>query len=145
MAYATVEEFVAAVTAAEAAILAKAVPGPGHDAAQIQRALDDASAELDTYFAAKYSTPLEPVPRTANRGAIALAREQLDRHGRDQVKAEAARIRGWARDVAKGVAVLGGGDVGEDVPAADSGGGIQHSAPSRIFDDEGLSSYLGGC
>jgi len=143
MAYATVEEFVEAVTAAEAAVLARAIPGPGYDAVLIARHLDDASAELDTYFAAKYATPLNPVPRTANRGAIALAREALDRQGRDQVKAEAARIRAWAKDVAKGLAVLGGGEVGEDVPAASTDSGVQYAAPDRIFTDDSLAAFTG--
>lgn len=144
MSYATVEEFVGAVGASEAAVLAKAAaPATGHDPVLIQRALDDASAELDTYFAARYPTPLAPVPRTANRASIALAREQLDRQGRDQVKAEAARHRAWARDVAKGVAVLGGGEVGEDVPAASAGAGVQYAAPDRVFTDDSLAAFTG--
>src|SRR5205085_1233244 len=116
------------------------------DAALIQRKLDDASAELDTYFAAKYPTPLDPAPRTANAAAIALAREALDRQGRDQVKSDAARWRAWARDVAKGVAVLGGGDVGEDVPAPSPGAGVQYSAPDRVFTDDSLAGFTrSGC
>jgi phage gp36-like protein len=145
MAYATVLEFVAAVTEAEAAALARsATPPPAYDAAQIQRALDDASAELDTYFAARYATPLSPVPRTAARASIALAREALDRQGRDHVKAEAARWRTWARDVARAVAVLGGGDVGEEVPAPSTDGGVRHSAPDRVFNDDTLNAFTGG-
>jgi len=144
MAYATVEQFVAAVTEAEATVLARAVaPATGYDQAQIQRALDDASAELDTYFAAKYPTPLDPAPEMAQQGAIALAREALDRQGRDTVKAAAARIRAWAKDVSRGLAVLAGGVAGVDAPAPAPGQGVQVAAPSRVFTDDSLAAYTG--
>jgi len=145
MAYATTAEFVAAVTDLEAVQLAKAAaPATGYDAARIALALNDASNELDTYFSAKYATPLVPAPATAKVATIALAREALDRQGRDFVKAAAARWRGWAKDVAKGTAVLAGGVVGTDVPAATSGAGVAYSAPDRVFDDTGLAGFLGG-
>jgi phage gp36-like protein len=146
MAYATVDDFVAAVTAAEAVMLAKSAnPPPAYDEARIQRALDDAAAELDTYFAAKYPTPLNPAPRTAQTATIALARESLDRQGRDQVKADATRWRAWARDVAKGLAVLGGGEEGVDVPAPAADSGARVSAPDRVFTDDSLAPFLRGC
>lgn len=145
MAYATVEEFVEKVTVVEATALARATaPAAGYDAAQIQRALDDASAELDTYFAAKYPTPLDPIPRPALTGAIALAREALDRQGRDQVKADAARVRAWARDVAKGLAVIGGGVSGVDAPEPSPSGGAQFAGPDRVFTDDSLARFTRG-
>lgn len=143
MSYATVSEFVAYVTDAEATLLAKAVsPATGYDAARISTALVNACTELDTYFAVKYATPLSPAPATAKQAAIALAREALDRQGRDTVKAEAARWRSWAKDVAKGLAVLGGGVVGLDVPTPATDTGVQYSAPARVFDDDGLAGFL---
>lgn len=146
MAYATVPEFVEAVTEVEAVALARAAsPSTGYDDARILTALDDASAELDTYFAAKYSTPLNPVPRTVQVATIILAREALDRQGRDQVKAAAARIRQWARDVARGLAILGGGEPGVDLPAEPPAGGVQAAGPARIFDEAGLAGFLGRC
>lgn len=142
MAYATVQEFVDVVTVAEATALARATPpAVGYDATLIQRVLDSATAELDTYFAAKYPTPLEPVPPMAKEAAIAIAREALDRQGRDFVKAAAARFRTWAQHVAKGLAVIGGGVTGEDKPAETPGAGIQHSAPERVFTDESLAGF----
>jgi phage gp36-like protein len=140
MAYATVEQFVETVTEAEATVLARATPpANGYDADHIQGALDDASIELDTYFAAKYPTPLNPIPEMAQQAAIILAREALDRQGRDTVKAAAARIRAWAKDVARGLAVIAGG---EDAPTP-AAGGVQFSAPSRVFTDESLARFLG--
>jgi phage gp36-like protein len=146
MAYATVQQFVDAVTEAEATVLARAAaPATGYDAAQIQRALDDASAELDTYFAAKYPTPLNPVPEMAQQAAVALAREALDRQGRDTVKAAAARLRAWAKDVARGLAVLAGGVAGVDAPAPTPSQGVQVAAPARVFTDESLAAFTGRC
>lgn len=145
MPYAAVVDFVETVTEAEAIAVAKAAaPATGYDAARILGALTDASAELDTYFAARYPTPLSPVPDPAKQATIALAREALDRQGRDHVKSAAARWRAWAKDVAKGLAVLGGGVVGEDVPAAAAASGAQYSAPDRIFNDDSLSRFTGG-
>ncbi|MFD3263335.1 phage protein Gp36 family protein [Phenylobacterium ferrooxidans] len=144
MPYAAVADFVETVTDAEALALAKAVaPATGYDSARILGALTDASAELDTYFAARYPTPLNPVPEPAKQAAIAIAREALDRQGRDHVKTAAARWRAWAKDVAKGLAVLGGGAVGEDLPAASAGSGAQYAAPERIFTDDSLSRFTG--
>lgn len=144
MSYATVIQFVEAVTEVEAIALARGQAPNTYDQARLLEALIDASAELDTYFAARYPTPLNPIPRTVTVAAIALAREALDRQGRDNVKAAAARHRAWAKDVSKGVAVLGGGEAGEDVPAPTADAGVQFQAPERVFDDAGLASFLGG-
>lgn len=146
MAYATDEAFVAAVTADEALALAPSTEAEdGIDRALINDKLEDASATLDTYFAVKFPTPLSPVPRVVQNAAIVLARELLDRQGRDTVKAEADRIRAWARDVARGVAVLAGGQVGEDTPAPVAGDGAQFSGPDRVFTDESLAAFTGRC
>jgi phage gp36-like protein len=142
MAYATVQQFVDQVTEVEARALAPSSPAGGYDASLIGRKLATVSGEMDTYFGVRYPTPLSPVPDTAVDGAIALAREALDRQGRDQVKAEAARVRAWLRDVAKGMAVLSGGVAGEDAPVASSDAGPVYSGPDRVFDDDGLTGFL---
>jgi phage gp36-like protein len=144
MAYATVEQFVEAVTVAEATALARATaPATGYDADLIQAKLDDASAELDTYFAARYPTPLNPVPRTAETAAIALAREALDRQGRQLVTDAAARVRAWAKDVSRGLAVIAGDAADADAPAASPGSGVQIAAPARVFTDDSLAPFMG--
>lgn len=143
MAYATAEQFIAKVTEPEARALAPAAPGPGINLALINDALVSASGELDTYFATRFATPVEPVPPVVTDAAIALAREALDRQGRDFVKLAADRVRKWAASVSKGVATIGGGVVGEDAPAASADSGILYDGPDRVFDDAGLASYLG--
>ena len=63
MGYAVVSQFVALVGEAEARALATpAAPTPGYDATKIQGALDRASATLDSYFATRFTVPLNPVP-----------------------------------------------------------------------------------
>ena len=144
MAYATAEQFIAKVTEIEARALAPAAPGPGINVSLITDALNAASGELDTYFATRFATPVDPVPLVVTEAAIALAREALDRSGRDFVKLAAARVRKWAADVSKGVATIGGGVVGVDAPAASADSGFLYDGPDRVFDDAGLAGYLGG-
>lgn len=144
MAYATVQEFVDQVTVAEATAMARAIaPATGYDQALIQRHLDTASAELDTYFAARYPTPLSPVPDVVRDAAITLAREGLDRQGRDFVTKAATRIRAWAKDVSRGVAVLAGGEAGVDAPEPSVAAGVLFDSPDRVFDDDGLAAFTG--
>lgn len=144
MAYATVQQLVDYISEAEARALCPAT-GAGYDAARLGQALQDASDELDTYFASRFPTPVDPVPAVVRNAAIILARATLDRQGRDFVKSEAARIRAWAVNVSKGLATIGGGVVGTDAPATDAGAGVLIDSPARVFDDEGLADYLGGC
>jgi phage gp36-like protein len=142
MAYATVQQLVDVLGETEARALAPAA-GAGYDAARISAALESASGTLDTYFAVKFPTPVSPVPTPVRDAAIVLARESLDRAGRDVVIKAADRVRAWARDVAKGLAVIGGGTPGEDTPTASTDSGILFSAPDRVFDDAGLAPFLG--
>lgn len=146
MAYATVAQFVALVGEAEARALATpAPPATGHDEGKIQAALDNVSATLDSYFAARYATPLDPVPPVVADAALDLARELLDRQGRDFVIKAADRRRAWAKDVSLGRATLGvvSGSAEDPAAAAPTSGGVLIDAPARVFDDNGLSAFLG--
>ncbi len=147
MAYATVIQFVALVGEAEARALATpaATATPGYDAAKIQGALDRQSATLDSYFATRWPTPLSPVPDLVVANTMILAREDLDRNGRDFVVKAADRVRAWAKDVSKGSATLGVDPASPTAPIASSdGGGVLIDAPDRVFDGDGLAAFLGG-
>lgn len=146
MAYNTVANFVAFVGEAEARALAPAAaPATGYDQAKIQAALDSASATADTYFAAQYPTPLAPVPQVVADAVLELAREMLDRQGRDFVIKAADRRRAWLKDVAVGKATLGVTAGSDDAPATSPGtGGVLIDAPARVFDDAGLAAFLEG-
>lgn len=146
MAYATVPAFVAFVGEMEARTLAPTTPpGAGHDVAKIQDALDNQSAVLDTYFATRMAVPLTPVPRVVVVNCLVLAREELDRTGRDTVVKAADRVRAWARDVSKGVATLGVDTSSPEAPAPNTTDGVVAiDAPDRVFDDAGLAPFLRG-
>lgn len=148
MAYATDTQFVALVGEAEARALATPTPPatPGYDVAKIQGALADVSATLDTYFATRYPTPLNPVPPVVVGATLDLARELLDRQGRDFVIKAADRRRAWAKDVSMGKASLGVASGSAEDPAANapSSSDVLIDAPARVFDDAGLAGFLRG-
>jgi phage gp36-like protein len=143
MAYASVSEFVEEVTEAEARALAP--NGATYDDARISDALDKASAEIDTYLAGRYSLPLDVTPLTVKTAAIDLARERLDKQGRDFVVKAAARDRAWLKDVSTGKAVIGGGQAGVDLPTEPPASSIQVAAPDRVFNDDTLARFNGVC
>ncbi|PHY20812.1 DUF1320 domain-containing protein [Caulobacter sp. BP25] len=147
MSYAVVSQFVALVGEAEARALATPTPpATGYDATKIQGALDRASATLDSYFATRFTVPLAPVPDIVATNACILAREELDRQGRDFVLKAADRVRAWAKDVAAGRATLGVTAGSAQDPETTSGGAaVLIDAPDRVFDDAGLAPFLGGC
>ncbi len=146
MSYAVVSQFVALVGDVEARALATpAAPATGYDAAKIQGALDRASATLDSYFATRFTVPLTPVPDIVVANACILAREEMDRQGRDFVIKAADRVRAWAKDVSAGRATLGVDAASPQAPATSAGGGaVLIDAPARVFDDAGLAAFLGG-
>ena len=145
MSYAVVTQFVALVGEAEARALATpSASAPGYDATKIQGALDRASATLDSYFATRFTVPLAPVPDIVATNACILAREELDRQGRDFVVKAADRVRAWAKDVAAGRATLGVDAASPQAPATSSGGSsVLIDAPARVFTDAGLAAFLG--
>ncbi len=145
MAYASVQDMIDRFTDVELKQLAPLSPAvaPFYDAARVGRALDDASAELDSYLAVRFSVPLVEAPPLLIKAACDLAREALDRQGRQMVLDAAKRARGWAKDVSAGRASLGAGPDGdaEALPEAD-GAVIAVDAPERVFTDDALSGFL---
>ena len=146
MAYATHIQFVGLVGEAEARALAPpaSLATPGYDVAKVGQALDRATATLNSYLATKYSTPLDPVPELVMHNALILAREDLDRQGRDFVTKAADRVRAWAKDLSRGTATLGIDAASPTAPATTGdGGGVLIDAPARVFDNDGLAAFLG--
>ncbi len=145
MAYATAQNLIDRFGLAELKQLAPVTPlvDPFYDAVRVEQVLDDASAEMDSYFAIRFPVPLTPAPPLVEMTACTLAREALDRTGRTHVLEAGKRARGWLKDVAAGRASLGSGSEGDptDVPTAESGG-VEVEAPDRVFDDAGLAGYL---
>lgn len=145
MAYALVQDMITRFGEAELVALAPVTPRPSaapfYDEARVVQELADASAEIDSYLANRWPVPLAEVPPLIVRAACVLAREGLDRQGRDQVTEAAKRIRAWLKDLAQGKATLGAGEDGATAPEAEAGG-AEVIAPDRVFDDAGLAGYL---
>ncbi len=145
MAYATVQDMIERFTLAELKQLAPLTPAgdPGYDATRVEQVLADASAELDSHLAVKFTTPIAEAPELLVKFTCDLAREALDRTGRQNVIDAGKRARAWVRDVARGLATLGvAGEAEGGTGPADTGGGVQVAAPDRIFDDAGLGAFL---
>lgn len=145
MAYASPQDMIERFGEAEVKQLAPLLPmaAPGYDAVRLNQVLSDASAEMDSHLAIRFAVPLTEVPELVKKFTCDLAREALDRQGREAVLAAGKRARTWVRDVAVGRATLGSGPEGspEAVPVAQSGG-AEVLAPERVFTDDTLAAFL---
>lgn len=76
----------------------------------IQRALDDADAEIDSYLSGGYQVPLLPVPATITRIACAIARYHLlGDAATESARRDYEDARAFLREVQAGRAQLNGG------------------------------------
>lgn len=79
------------------------------DVDTITRAITDASAIMDSYFAEIYVVPLVPIPDVARSCCLSLTMCRLA-HGRgsmtDDLKADCDKWQDWLEDVAMGKASL---------------------------------------
>lgn len=145
MAYATPEDMIARFGEPEIKQLAPLSPAapPGYSVSQLERALSDASAELDSHIAIRFDVPLTDVPELVVKFTCDMAREALDRTGRQNVLDAGKRARAWAKDLAQGKATLGSGPAADPgaVPEADAGGAVV-LAPDRVFTDDTLRGFL---
>lgn len=94
---------------------------------RIDNAITRASAEVDSYLAARYQTPLAEVPDALKGAVLDLAYAYLHRLSLpDHVAAAADRARRYLRDLADGRATLalaagGAAAVAPALPAVESG------------------------
>lgn len=107
------------------------------DPAAIDRALTDASAEIDSYVSRKYRVPLVPVPDVVKEKCVDIAVYRLaDRPG---AYTEERRKRyedaiAWLKDVSDGKAALGN----ELAEAQTSGfGAVRHGQANSQFEWNG--------
>lgn len=111
------------------------------DPGVVERALEDASSEIDSYVGSVYKLPLNPVPGIVitYTGIIALYRMSLETgsYTEEKRKRYEDAIR-WLRDVAKGVASLDG----EVEAAPKSSGGIRVFSQSREYGRDKLGGIL---
>lgn len=128
--YATAEELIAA---APANLVADLTGTDTPDTTAIERALDDASAEMDGYVGSRYALPLPVVPSSLRRVCIDIALYRL-MNLRALGDLEDARERytdaiRFLKDLVKGDVTLG---LPEDSPAPDASG-IAFVAGSNIM------------
>lgn len=106
----------------------------------LQRAIDDVTADIDSYLAGRYTLPLNIVPPNLVRIASDLVRYQLyDIKVPELVKERRDDAIAYLTKVSNGVANLGATATGEPVQA--TSGGVKSVAPGRVFTDESLSGY----
>lgn len=105
----------------------------------LNRAIDDAEAEINGYLAAKYALPFADVPVVLKRWTCDIAWYFLLKdHAGDQVTKRYESIVKSLRMVNEGELTLGSAASGSEAQAQ---GGAKVSAPARVFDDESLGDY----
>ena len=136
MGYCVVQDLVDRFGAAEMAQLTDREHGTTLDSAAAQRAISDASSEMDSYLASRYRLPLPAAPPVLLVVCADLARYLLYKDApTEEVRQRAEDARAWLKDLAKGYAHL---DLPSEAPAAQPAS--FHASP-RLFSREGLRGY----
>lgn len=111
------------------------------DQDKVSAAIADADAEIDSYCAARYTVPFDPVPAVVRKCSVDIAVYNIySRYAEKVPETREARYKNAIKlleNIAKGVVTIG-----ETVapPPVSSGGG-KVSAPGRIFSAEKMESY----
>lgn len=84
----------------------------------VQKKLDDADAEIDSYLGVRYALPLPSIPPVLKRTACDIARYHLyDDRATERVIERYKYAIDWLKNVAKGIAQLGVDPLASDAPA----------------------------
>ena len=116
------------------------LPDPEHaegdGAPSLSAALADATELIDSYAAARYTVPLNPVPAPVRRWCCDIARWYLDRSRTDEaVRQGYEDALSGLRDMARGTIVF----QCDGVASRDTANGqVDMSGPRRLFSMEGL-------
>ncbi|MGL4619153.1 MAG: gp436 family protein, partial [Chroococcidiopsis sp.] len=105
MAYAIAADFIAAFGERETLMLTN-LDNPNVttiDPIPLEKALDDATAEIDTYIGSRYILPLTSTPSVVNRYCLDIARYMLDRiRSREDVRLRYEDALKWLVMLASG-------------------------------------------
>ncbi len=120
----------------------RAAPPARHpDRAVIEAALGDASEAVDGYAAARYRTPLAPVPAPVRRWCADMAFYYLHTATKvpDDVRKAFEDALAGLKDMARGVIVF----QAEGVPTvnADASGSVRLDVPGRLFTPDSLKGF----
>lgn len=113
-------------------------PSGAIDSASVDRALDDASSEIDSYLATRYTVPVASPPNVLKAAELVVARYRLhDDRATDRIRDDYKSIISWLRDVSTGKASLPGVADASAGATTDPGGGnfgpYAVRAPDAVF------------
>jgi phage gp36-like protein len=142
MKYAVVQDMIDRFGAAELTQLTdRADPPAGtYDSDAIEKALNDAEAEIDAYLLARYALPLTTVPTMLTRLTCDIARYQL--HGpalTEEVTKRYSDAVAFLKSVSRGDAVLGIDQTTGSAPTVTNA--PEHFGPPRTFSRDTLRDY----
>ena len=127
MAYATQQELTDRIGEDELSAIADRDGDTVLESEAVSTALNDATAEIDSYVSVRYPLPLAETPATVKRACIDMAVYHLSGNKTtDEVEKRYNRAVAWLRDVAKGLAGLG------DTPAETTSSGAVFAAGTRL-------------
>ena len=141
MTYAAQSDLTDRFGATELAQLTDRVNGNVIDTTVLNRALNDADAEIDSYLAARYALPLSSTPVVLVRMAADIARYRLyDDRVTDTVRQRYEDAVSLLKRMATGDVALAGST---PLTAANTGRGnaVAIKAPSQVFSADALSGY----
>jgi phage gp36-like protein len=100
----------------------------------LNKALDDATAEINTYVASRYIVPLASTPTVVNRYCLDIARYMLDRiRSREDVRLRYEDALKWLGMLASGKVSIGadllGASISQTAPSLDASGARSTVAP----------------
>jgi phage gp36-like protein len=146
MAYAAVSDMIDRFGQAEMIRLSTADGAPmvSVNGEMIDRALDDASAIIDTWLRKRYRMPLTVAPPEIRRACCILARYDLSigeqRNPSEQTIEDRKEVMTWLRAIGAGTALL---DLAE-VPVSDQSYATQ-SSRTQVYNPDPLADYGTGC
>jgi phage gp36-like protein len=113
-----------------------------NDVGVVDGALDDATDEINSYLARKYTVPVVSVSANLKKTCCDIARYLL--HGdaaTEEVEKRYKRAVAWLNDLASGKAVLTDASGVVTAIAGTSTSGVKSFSNDRLFTDESLASY----
>ncbi len=143
MSYATLSDMTTRFGEIELAQLTDRTEGLVIQQNVLERALVDATAEVDGYLATRYRLPLTVVPQLLVRLVCDIARYRLY----DERTTEAVRQRyedsvRMLKSLSSGAVLLAGAELtGANAPQASGDARVVSRSPARTFDAAGLSLY----
>lgn len=105
-----------------------------------QKALDDATAEINTYLSARYVTPLETTPIVVTGLCCDIARYRMHGHrASEDIRIRYEDARSLLRDIARGLAAIDSQQKAGKVD--DTEISAVYDAADRVFTQDSLRDY----